>query len=179
MTATLLMLLFLLILGAFKLFVFGAYTVKDRDSNTFLATGDYVLFLQQKKPDYGDFVVYEVEGETYLGRVMGKAQDQLMSVEDILYRNQEVVHQPFIETMKRDYLSKTNHEYPFTPDFNLEFLLGQPNATVPKGHYFILNDNRQQLTDSRQLGPISASAIKGVLTFRLKPFDQFGFLRTE
>lgn len=168
-----------LVLVGLQSFVFGTYTIQERDSNSFLNTGDSVLFSRREQPDYGDFVVYEVDNDTYIGRVMGQGGDQLMSVEDILYRNQEVVEQPYIEEMKRDYLSKTGHEMPFTPDFSLAILLDNPDATVPKGHYFVLNDNRQQMTDSRAFGPIARQNIKGVLIFRLKPLENFGFLRTE
>ncbi|MFA9413383.1 MULTISPECIES: signal peptidase I [unclassified Streptococcus] len=169
----------ILVFVGLQSFVFGTYTIQERDSNSFLNTGDQVLFSRRETPDYGNLVIYEVDNETHIGRVIGQAGDQLMSVEDILYRNQEVVEQPYIEEMKRAYLSKTGHEMPFTPDFSLAILLDDPDATVPKGQYFVLNDNRQEMTDSREFGPIARQDIKGVLIFRLKPFESFGFLRTE
>lgn len=179
MTNLLVLVLVLLTFGFLRAFVFETYRVQEADQTVHLVAGDYLLLLQEAQPDYGDLVLYEVDGQEQLGRVMGQAGDQLASVEDILYRNQAVLEQPFIEPLKQDYLSSSATDLPFTADFNLDVLLGKPGARVPEGHYFILKDNRQETADSREFGPIDQTAIKGVVNFRLLPLEQFGFVRTD
>lgn len=179
LTSFLVLLVVVLTLGGLRTFVFETYRVKETDRTAHLTAGDYLLLLQEEQPDYGDLVLYEVGGEEQLGRVIGKSGDQLASVEDILYRNQVVLEQPFIEPLKQDYLSSSATDLPFTADFNLDVLLGKPGARVPEGHYFILKDNRQETADSREFGPIDQTAIKGVVNFRLLPLEQFGFVRTD
>lgn len=155
-----------------RLFVFKPYTLRERDANTYLRKGDYVMVAKNQVPDYGDFVLYMVDGKSYIGRVMGQSGDTLTSIEDILYRNQEVVDQTFLEEQESRYLIDGTSDLPFTEDFSL----AEP---IPQDNYFILNDDRQNLEDSRQFGLIPRSKIKGVLTFRVLPLDQFGFIGVE
>ncbi|HHK0080224.1 TPA: signal peptidase I, partial [Streptococcus pyogenes] len=50
---------------------------------------------------------------------------------------------------------------------------------IPSGKYLLLNDNRQNKNDSREFGLIDKSQIKGVITFKILPLDQFGFIENE
>lgn len=175
----LMVVLSLLVLLIARLFFVTTYTITPADSNAYLAAGDYLLLVKTESPEYGDLVLYDVDGKLYVGRIMGKAGDQLVSVEDILYRNQEVVEQPFIDALRKDYLKHHRHDLPFTADFHLEVLVDEAGTQIPKQHYFILNDNRPNLSDSRQFGPVPVSNIKGIFKFRLFPLDKFGFLITE
>ncbi|MCQ6557832.1 signal peptidase I [Paenibacillus mendelii] len=47
---------------------------------------------------------------------------------------------------------------------------------VPEDKLFVMGDNREHSTDSRELGPISISSIEGRAIFRLWPLDKFGGL---
>lgn len=54
-----------------------------------------------------------------------------------------------------------------------------PNGTVfpivvREGEYFVMGDNRQVSLDSRQIGVIKISHIKGEAIFRIWPLDQIG-----
>jgi signal peptidase I len=46
--------------------------------------------------------------------------------------------------------------------------------TVPPGHYFVIGDNRPDSLDSREFGPIPASAIIGQVFFTYWPPDRIG-----
>jgi len=46
--------------------------------------------------------------------------------------------------------------------------------TVPKGHVFIMGDNRDKSSDSREFGPVKLERIEGKVILRLFPFNRFG-----
>lgn len=64
-------------------------------------------------------------------------------------------------------------------DFNLQTISKSSKNKIAKNHFLVLNDNRQDEQDSRQFGLIDQAQIKGVLTFKLYPFDEFGFLENK
>ena len=62
---------------------------------------------------------------------------------------------------------------------SIETLTDNKETKIPKGSYLVLNDDRQNTNDSRKFGLIKAKQIRGVVTFKLWPLSQFGFLTTE
>ncbi|WP_430602407.1 signal peptidase I [Enterococcus sp. DIV0724b] len=48
---------------------------------------------------------------------------------------------------------------------------------IPKGHYFVLGDNRNNSSDSRAFGLVDGQAIEGVVSFRFAPFDNIGWIK--
>lgn len=179
LTTILLVLSSMIIMILLRLFVFATHTLSEADANSYLNKGDRILLLKEEQPDYGDFVLYRIDGNAYVGRVMAKGGDKATFSEDVFYRNQDIVDQPFLRRLEQAYVADIANDLPFTEDFSLDSLMNQQDATVPQDNFLILNDNRQNRADSRQFGLIPRSKIDGVLTFRLYPLDKFGFLTTE
>lgn len=48
---------------------------------------------------------------------------------------------------------------------------------IPKGHYFVLGDNRSNSSDSRAFGLVDGKAIEGVVSFRFAPFNHIGWIK--
>ena len=64
-----------------------------------------------------------------------------------------------------------------TEDFSLEDLYGY--KFLPEGYYFVMGDNRDVSSDSRdyRIGLIKKSQIVGVAKFRIWPLNKIGFIK--
>ena len=167
----------LLILLGLRLFVWMPYQVKDSDANLILHSGDQVVAMQLQKPKRGDFVLYQADGESHIGRVIGQEKDYVASMDNVLYVNHQAQSEDYLKPLKEKYLAKAdqNNGY-FTNDFTLETLTKSNLTAIPADQYLILNDNRRDHKDSRTYGLIKDNQIEGVITFRLSPLSQFGFI---
>ena len=155
-----------------RTFVMGTIYVKGTSMEPNFHHGD--LLLVNKLPialDYEDVVICRISrGETsenIIKRVIGKPGDEIVIEEDMnqagetscqVWRNGELLEEAYIlEPMEQI----GDLEYPYT---------------VEENHYFVLGDNRNASTDSRQsyIGTIAREDITGKVFFRLFPFDVFG-----
>lgn len=107
--------------------------------------GDLILAYRLHE-DYqkGDVVAYEMNGNTCLGRIVGKESDVIMMdtetgnlVINGTTQGGEIMYPTY---------AKEGIEYPYR---------------VPEGHLFLLGDYRTQAEDSRDFGPVPLDNIKG------------------
>lgn len=84
-------------------------------------------------------------GFYYVKRVIGKSGDMIEVKEGKVYRNGQVLDEPYI-----------NGPMNITPD---------QKWTVPEDHVFVMGDNRNHSTDSRSLGFCPISHIMGIKLF--------------
>jgi signal peptidase I len=108
-------------------------------------------------PDYGDIVVLKHSANVdYVKRVIGKGGDTIEVKNSKVYRNGEMLDEPYVNTEK-------SYE-----DF--------AQVTVPEGKYFVMGDNRAVSLDSRyaSVGFIDEDSIIGHVVFRFWPFTNFG-----
>ena len=75
---------------ALRLLVFTPYTIKSQDSNRYLTENDFVLAIRGEKIQREDFVLYEVDGKEYVGRVIAKGNDSFIYMDDVLYLNNKI-----------------------------------------------------------------------------------------
>ncbi|MTB64041.1 signal peptidase I [Streptococcus sp. zg-86] len=153
----------LLTLGiiALRIWVFEPVTITKQMANPYLKENDLVIAVKGKEVEYGDFVLYQVDGTEYVGRIIAMEGDSVTYMDDVLYRNNEIIDE--------SYLSKSpNHQEYYTEDVII--------PKVEKMNYWILNDIRTNREDSRTLGLIATDQIIGRLTFRVSPISEFGFI---
>lgn len=163
-----------------RLFVFSTYQVNSKDSNQYFHANDLLLVNARKTPKYKDFVVYEADEKLHMGRVIGTSGDQVTYMDDIFYLNNQVESQAYIESLKSDYIKNPVLDNPYTSDFTLEIISGKHNLQeIPKDQFLILNDNRQNVEDSRLFGLISKKQIRGIVRLKLLPLKDFGFVEVE
>lgn len=162
-----------------KIFVFSTFKVHKDATNSYFSNGDVVVVNHNKPPRYKDFIVYEVKGTFYISRVIATSGESATVMDDILYINNEVKEEPYINQIKTKYLTTSDSQQVFTSDFSVDAITNGKHEKIPNGKYLVLNDNRQNKNDSRTFGLIKKNQIRGVVTFKLYPLSKFGFIVTE
>lgn len=127
-------------------FVFGIWIADGNDMAPAIREGDLVVYYRCGNFTNRDSVVYEADGNVYLGRiagcegaVIGKTEDHRLTVDG---RIQPV--QPGMGI------------YSETPAGDLK-----ERITVEPGRFFILGDCREESTDSRSFGTVGKDQIRG------------------
>lgn len=125
---------------------YGDIVIVDSDVNTIRSLGDEVLDTAIVKKAIGG-----EEKRMWIKRVIGMPGDQLEFKGQDLYRNGEKIEEPYLwEPMNESY----------------------ETIIVPENHVFVMGDNRNDSTDSRDIGAIPMRNIRGRVLFRFYPFQQ-------
>lgn len=143
--------------------------VKEHSMEPTLQENDYIFLSKQayrfEEPMFGNIIVFhsglKLENgreKLLVKRIIGLPGDTISISDGVVYRN----GQP----LKEDYTKDG-----FTAGYMDEI-------TVPEGELFVMGDNRQNSTDSRDqnVGFVSEKQIVGEAVVRLFPFNKIGFL---
>lgn len=126
----------------------GVMAAPNNDMYPRIDAGDLVMYYRLNKAIKAhDAVVYENDDDTLIGRVVAAPGDTVEVTED----GELVINGNF--TSERGIFYKTPRY-----EGGIEF-----PVTCGKGEYFILADSREGGMDSRYLGPIAGSDIKGTV----------------
>ena len=121
-------------------------TLKNKD----IMILDIVKYRHSKIKRF-DIVVVDIKSEYIIKRVIGLPGEKVEYKDNKLYINGKLV--------------KDKYGQGDTKDFYF---------TVPKGHYFVLGDNRGNSLDSRYFGAFKKNKILGRTNFTIFPFNRFG-----
>ena len=133
-------------------FVIGV-TTQDSDSMSPNIKFHDVVLYSKINTDYTirDVVVYKHDGELYIGRLVGTPNNSIyVSQSGSVFQNNYLVSETNI-------YSTDNSEVDYRVD------LGEDQ-------YYVLCDNREYHTDSRDFGPIDRSQIVGVVILDVRRF---------
>lgn len=102
------------------------------------------------------YYVLETTKNSYIKRVIGLEGDHIKIEDGKVYRNGK--------ELKEDYIPEgvTTQEKSYS------------DITVPKDCVFVMGDNREHSTDSRDFGCIPISKVESKVAFRFWPFSKFG-----
>ena len=158
-----------LVFGVVRPFIVEAFVIPSASMEPTLhgcpgCTDDRVLankFIYDfTKPNRGDIIVFKSvtnPKEDLIKRVIGLPGDTIQVKNDVLFLNGK--------RQKESYISK---DPGFQPPYGPE--------KVPKGHYFMMGDNRGNSYDSRYFGPLPAKNIEGEAFMRFWPLNRIGWL---
>jgi signal peptidase I len=138
---------------ALRFFVFEFIRVEGPSMQPTLYTDEYV-FMERVTywfgpPERGDIVICMFPGssQTYVKRVIGEPGDSIKIEDGVLYIN-----------------NAPNYDYFGMPhDRDMEELI------VPVGSVIVMGDNRNDSTDSRDIGPIPLERVLGKALFIIWP----------
>lgn len=137
------------------------------EGNVLLVSKLFNLFW---KPKRNEIVVVNVNGKSYVKRIVGLPGEDIKYLKNVLYINDK----PYRE----DFLGEGIE----TSGFTLDDVCKEdecPDGVIPEGKYLVLGDNRPESEDSRtaSFGLVEKSQFKGKAFFRIWPLNKFGGLR--
>ena len=144
-----------------KNYIFSPIRVNGPSMNPTLLDGDIMILNEigyyLNGVERFDIVVVKTEETRIIKRVIGLPGEHVEFKDNKLYINGEEIKEEF------------THEV--THNFKLDEL---GYAVIPEGYYFVVGDNRGDSKDSRSIGLINKSQIKGKTKLILFPFSRFG-----
>jgi signal peptidase I len=155
---------FALVFGFVRPFVMEAFWIPSGSMIPTLEIGDRVLvnkfiyrFTEPKRGDTVVFTSVDNPKEDLIKRVIGVPGDKIAVRGGKLFLNGEPQKEPY-----------TNKKLPDRSFF--------ARITVPKGHVFVMGDNRGNSADSRVFGPLPKKNIEGEAFLRFWPPHRIGLL---
>jgi len=149
------------------LFLFSPYKVIGNSMSPVLQSGDKVLILTHLlsgEINRFDVVVIEphgLNGKKLIKRVVGLPGEMIEIRSGYVLINDSIIQEPFLKG-KGDVIFRS---------------INMNQKIIPVNSYFLLGDNREKSTDSRNFGPIDRKGIIGKIFFRYWPFTKLGFIK--
>ena len=186
------LILFLLILGLTRAFIWQPVKVDGHSMDPTLADGEHLIVLSTTSINRFDIVVAKENenGETkeIVKRVIGMPGDTITYKNDVLYVNGKKMTEDYLADYKKAFkddqlqdtysynslfqqLAENSDAFTTDSDGNADF-----TVKVPKGQYYLLGDDRIVSKDSREVGTFSKSAIVGEVKFRFWPISKIGLI---
>ena len=179
----------------------AAYSIPSRSMLPTLLVGDHVLVdknaYHDRAPERGDVVVFKLPRANYIYRIIGLPGDRIQVIRGRLHINGKMVARTplgqYIDIMRDGYKVRYKRYRETLPNGVSYAVLERGDDTpfvdntdvyvVPKGHYFMMGDNRDNSQDSRYLsrvGFVPAENLVGRADFRkVKSWWQFWYWPRE
>lgn len=152
-------------------YVFGIYYLRGNYMFPALKDGDLVMTYKLEEAVKNDVVMYELNGETRLGRIVGYAGDTIAFSPDgeLLVNGCVASEEIFYPTAERDSEEKENSPEEGASSTSSEKQNEDNVYTVPENSVYILNDYRTEATtDSRNFGAVKISDLRGKIFLMLR-----------
>ncbi|AMA61768.1 signal peptidase I [Kurthia gibsonii] len=158
----------ILIAVGVRYFLFAPVTVKGESMENTYHDNDRVIISKVSKIKRFDVIVFKspVEDDYYIKRVIGLPGDNIEFKNDELFINGKKYKEDYEQDHVKEYQADGLN---FTEDFTMKDVTG--DVKVPDNSYFVMGDNRQNSSDSRDYGFIKKSAVSGVVLFKFFPWN--------
>ncbi len=133
--------------------------VNNTTMKPLLENNEIVLALKTKKLKKGDIIAFYQGNKILIKRVVAVPGNYIsIDEEGNVYVDGEVLDEPYVTNKQK---GETNIEFPYQ---------------VPESEYFVLSDERDKTTDSRNedIGLIKKDNVIGKVIFRVWPFKKLG-----
>jgi signal peptidase I len=134
--------------------------------------GDYIitnlLTTRFGELKHGEVVVFKYprdRSKVFIKRVVGMGGDRVKIMRDHIYLNGKLLEEPYLP--------------PATPTRTKGFMDEGEEVTVPNGQYFVVGDNREGSSDSREWGPLTKEDIIGQAYLRYWPLNKVGLIKID
>jgi signal peptidase I len=156
----------LIIFVFLRTFFISNYVVEGESMMPTLQDGNLLMINKMSEIERFDIVVFHANTEEdYVKRVIGLPGDTIEYKNDVLYINGKPYDEPYLAPYKEKLIDGL-----LTGDFTLYEVTGQQK--VPKGHIFVLGDNRLGSWDSRHFGFVSLDQVVGKVNLRYWPINE-------
>lgn len=163
----------LLFFAIMYIFLFQPHQVRGSSMLPNFYNGEYLLTnkitYRFSPPKRGEVVVFKSPENTqydYIKRIIGLPGDKLEVKNQDFYINGQKINES-------SYLSPAIKSQPGY------YLTEGKEITIPDNHYFVVGDNRQNSSDSRDFGPISRNSIIGKAWFMYWPPGKIGLIQEK
>lgn len=134
-------------------FLVSPHIVVGQSMDVTFANGEFLLIneigYRVSTPQKGDVIVFKFDAEhDYIKRIIAMGGDKVLLKDGSVYVNDEKLNESIYVT-------------PGNLTYGLDFLSNNQEITVPKGKYFVLGDNREASSDSREWGFVDRDKIEG------------------
>lgn len=178
-------------------FVLEPFQIPSKSMVPTLKVGDFIVvnkwtyglrlpvlrnkFLDVGNPERGDVVVFfpPHESRYFIKRLVGLPGDKISIINGTLFVNNEMIEQTISDIEPGNSRSVVMSEKLGVKQFAIQKNLRPSrlsqnfSATVPKDHFFMIGDNRDNSSDSRIWGPVPKDRIVGKAVARWMFWDEF------
>lgn len=151
------------------LFLFQPHEIKGSSMEPSFHNNEYILTdkisYRFHQPQRGDVVIFKAPKNPdvdYIKRVIGLPGERVKILGGSVYINDE--------KLSEAYLNDSTNLFPGS------YMEEGREITVPDGKYFVLGDNRNHSSDSREFGPIAIDTIIGRAFIRYWPIPDMGLV---
>lgn len=135
--------------------------VSETSMDPMIKSGEIVLAFKTKSLENGDIIAFYQGNKILIKRVIAVPGDWLnIDLEGNIYVNGELLDEVYVTNKVS---IETNIEFPYQ---------------IPESQYFVLSDNREVTTDSRDedIGCIRKENVIGKVIYRVLPLKSFGVI---
>lgn len=156
----------------------SSHMVDGNSMNPTLHDKDRVIVTRTKDPKRYEVITFKPPVKSdyqYVKRIIGMPGDLISTDGHFLFINHQAESMP----EELDYSSASE-----LPDGTIKVDISDkvfeqlsPLKKIPDNHYFVLGDNRNNSSDSREFGLVDGNSIEGVVSYRFSPFKDIGRIR--